>query len=396
MVHLLRDINPSTELTLKFKVANRELHLAFRFRVGAIGFCLVDSVQEIEQDPNLSGINLIRKPGSDSEVFIRASEKCKVLSDVKPESLGHFPWMSTWETLKVTSMDPINLQFTGGPCKGQYLSCNVDSKSGRDLVASTYPCPCYIAFVGIPTISLAATLSNDFQGFFGASYDTVATNDAMKDLAVQIAKAHKEVGAFFIKDHLISLPSLLNDVVDLIPDVFPGDGNDNDSTSKTNFELWPTHLGSLNRSKHWWSEKLYNERFKAKCETTFEECKALSELLVHLLALGQCLRQKSTPAWAHSFKQKRLLGMRCLVYQPGPAPNNGKPIVTTAHHRDATYVTLLIASHPGLQIKTRANNWIDVPVRRNNNAILVNTGRALEMRSDGFYPAVCHRVIRQD
>jgi len=118
----------------------------------------------------------------------------------------------------------------------------------------------------------------------------------------------------------------------------------------------------------------------------------LSELILHLLALGQqfFLQSSLPPKWRKQFTINRVLNLMCLVYHPGPRIQD---FLTTAQHTDATWITLLVQNKlGGLQLKNQEGKWINAsPVE---NGIIVNTGNVLFKQSDEFFKAVCHRVIR--
>jgi len=122
----------------------------------------------------------------------------------------------------------------------------------------------------------------------------------------------------------------------------------------------------------------------------------LSELLLHLLSLGQQLFQGKSPPWRSQFQVDKLLNTTCLIYHPGPTEEKEKEekiYKTTVEHTDATWITLLIQDQQGgLQLRNQKGNWINAnPVE---NGIIVNTGNVLSQESGGFFKAVCHRVIR--
>ena len=60
-------------------------------------------------------------------------------------------------------------------------------------------------------------------------------------------------------------------------------------------------------------------------------------------------------------------------------------------HQDLNLVTLLPApTSSGLQVKTTAGEWLDVPC--GEGLLVVNAGRMLEHASGGYFPATPHRV----
>lgn len=83
--------------------------------------------------------------------------------------------------------------------------------------------------------------------------------------------------------------------------------------------------------------------------------------------------------------------LRILHYPPltGQEPAGA---VRAAAHEDIDLLTLLIAgTQPGLQVKNKAGQWVNVPCDPNN--IVINAGDMLQMCTEGYYPSTTHQVI---
>jgi isopenicillin N synthase-like dioxygenase len=66
--------------------------------------------------------------------------------------------------------------------------------------------------------------------------------------------------------------------------------------------------------------------------------------------------------------------------------------VRAAAHRDANLLTLLpMPTQPGLQVQEAGGQWRDVS--RETGIMLVNAGLMLDRATQGYYPAVMHRVV---
>jgi len=66
--------------------------------------------------------------------------------------------------------------------------------------------------------------------------------------------------------------------------------------------------------------------------------------------------------------------------------------VRAAAHRDANLLTLLpMPTQPGLQVQEASGHWRDVS--RESGILLVNAGLMLDRATQGYYPAVMHRVV---
>ncbi|HFB64943.1 MAG TPA: isopenicillin N synthase family oxygenase [Aeromonadales bacterium] len=83
--------------------------------------------------------------------------------------------------------------------------------------------------------------------------------------------------------------------------------------------------------------------------------------------------------------------LRILHYPP--LSGNEKPgAVRAAAHEDINLITLLpAANNPGLQLKLKNGQWIDVPCNFGN--LIINIGDMLQEVSEGYFPSTSHRVI---
>lgn len=86
--------------------------------------------------------------------------------------------------------------------------------------------------------------------------------------------------------------------------------------------------------------------------------------------------------------------LRILHYPPltgGEEPDS----IRAAAHEDINLITLLpAANEPGLQVKGRGNEWIDVPCDFGN--LIVNIGDMLQEASAGYFPSTTHRVVNPE
>lgn len=81
-----------------------------------------------------------------------------------------------------------------------------------------------------------------------------------------------------------------------------------------------------------------------------------------------------------------------LLHYPPLHGNEAAAAVRAAAHEDINLITLLpVAEQPGLQVKDKQGNWIDVASVRGE--LVVNSGDMLKELTDGFYPSTTHRVI---
>ncbi|QBF81494.1 isopenicillin N synthase family oxygenase [Shewanella maritima] len=87
--------------------------------------------------------------------------------------------------------------------------------------------------------------------------------------------------------------------------------------------------------------------------------------------------------------QKTLL--RVLHYPPLQGDEE-LGAIRAAAHEDINLITILpAANEPGLQVKTKTDEWIDVPSDFGN--LIINIGDMLQEASQGYFPSTSHRVI---
>ena len=90
--------------------------------------------------------------------------------------------------------------------------------------------------------------------------------------------------------------------------------------------------------------------------------------------------------------QKTLL--RVLHYPPMTGDEE-LGAIRAAAHEDINLITILpAANEPGLQVKTKEGEWLDVPSDFGN--IIINIGDMLQEASNGYFPSTSHRVINPE
>ena len=84
--------------------------------------------------------------------------------------------------------------------------------------------------------------------------------------------------------------------------------------------------------------------------------------------------------------------LRILHYPPQP---EGQQQPRANAHEDINLLTILPAANgPGLQVKHRDGEWLNVP--NEPNTVIVNTGDMLQEASGGYYPSTTHMVASGD
>ena len=86
--------------------------------------------------------------------------------------------------------------------------------------------------------------------------------------------------------------------------------------------------------------------------------------------------------------------LRILHYPPlkGDEPHQA---IRAAAHEDINLLTILpAANEPGLQVKDRSGDWMDVPCDFGN--LIINIGDMLQEASGGYFPSTTHRVVNPE
>ncbi|GGD48903.1 isopenicillin N synthase family dioxygenase [Lacimicrobium alkaliphilum] len=81
-----------------------------------------------------------------------------------------------------------------------------------------------------------------------------------------------------------------------------------------------------------------------------------------------------------------------LLHYPPLTGSEELGAIRAAAHEDINLLTILpAANEPGLQVKGKTGEWMDVPCDFGN--LIVNIGDMLQEASDGYFPSTTHRVI---
>ncbi|QYJ84835.1 isopenicillin N synthase family oxygenase [Shewanella mesophila] len=84
-----------------------------------------------------------------------------------------------------------------------------------------------------------------------------------------------------------------------------------------------------------------------------------------------------------------------ILHYPPMSGNEEIGAIRAAAHEDINLLTVLpAASEPGLQVKTKTGEWLDVPSDFGN--IIINIGDMLQEASGGYFPSTTHRVINPE
>jgi len=83
--------------------------------------------------------------------------------------------------------------------------------------------------------------------------------------------------------------------------------------------------------------------------------------------------------------------LRVLHYPPLQGDEEPSAIRAAAHEDINLLTVLPAASEPGLQVKAKNGDWLDVPSEFGN--LIINIGDMLQETSGGYFPSTTHRVV---
>ena len=263
----------------------------------------------------------------------------------------------------------------------------------------------------IPTINVSSLISNNFS-----------TESAKKTL-LEIKKASIEVGFFQIISHGISKKNIKDitsvgnnffkssnlNKMKLAPKkwnkknkniyrgYFPNDVNGKEGLDIGDLKVTKSYAAKLKNQyiEYLDLKKSLNKKSIKVLENYYDNIFNLSETLFKsIIKIYNLDIVKSKIAFR---RQKTLSTLRFNFY-----PNQTKPVEISKQdgvalgcetHVDSGIFTVLYQDKKGgLQVQNRNNKkWYDVPFNR--NALIVNTGLALEFLSKGKFKATNHRVL---
>ena len=263
----------------------------------------------------------------------------------------------------------------------------------------------------IPTINISSLIENNFNSI--KSFQTIK----------KIEKACIEVGFFQIIGHGINIKEINNicnignkffnspekNKIKLAPKkwnkknknvyrgYFPNSVNGKEGLDLGDFKITPSNFYKYDSSyiEYLNLSKCFNKSSIKCLSNYFDNIFSLSEILFKgIIKLYKKDQNISNQAFS---RMKTLSTLRFNYY-----PNQTKPIEISKQdgmalgcetHVDSGVFTILYQDKKGgLQVQNRKNKkWYDVPY--NKNALIVNTGLALEYLSKGKFKATNHRVL---
>ena len=263
----------------------------------------------------------------------------------------------------------------------------------------------------IPTIDISSLLDEKFK--------SVNTKKTIK----KIEKACVEVGFFQITNHGIKKKNI-NDIVKVGKHFF-------NSSAKNKLKLAPKKWNNLNTNTYRGyfpadvngkegldiGDLKVTKKYALRLKNSYIEClnlnKAINKRSINILSnyfdqifiLGEILFKSIIQLYKKDIKNSKLAFSRLKTLSTlrfNCYPNQSKPVEISKQdgvalgcetHVDSGIFTILYQDKKGgLQVQNRKNKtWHDVPF--NKNALIVNTGLALQFLSEGKFKATNHRVL---
>ena len=263
----------------------------------------------------------------------------------------------------------------------------------------------------IPTIDISSLLDEKFK--------SVNTKKTIK----KIEKACVEVGFFQITNHGIKKRNI-NDIVKVGKYFF-------NSSAKNKLKLAPKKWNNLNTNTYRGyfpadvngkegldiGDLKVTKKYALRLKNSYIEClnlnKAINKRSINILSnyfdqifiLGEILFKSIIQLYKKDIKNSKLAFSRLKTLSTlrfNCYPNQSKPVEISKQdgvalgcetHVDSGIFTILYQDKKGgLQVQNRKNKtWHDVPF--NKNALIVNTGLALQFLSKGKFKATNHRVL---
>ena len=233
----------------------------------------------------------------------------------------------------------------------------------------------------------------------------VAVDYQAEDAKQQFVRSLRETGFGVLKNHPIQ-QEIVADIYRTWQSFFDGDQKADFTFNKdTQDGFFPSTVSEVAKGFkkkdikeyfHYYPWGQCPEELKAQLQNYYEKANALAaELLtwVEELSPGE-VAQGYKEALSNMIKDSEQTLLRVLHYPPLDGSEEPDAIRAAAHE-DINLLTILpAANEPGLQVKGKDGNWIDVPCDFGN--LIVNIGDMLQEASGGYFPSTTHRVINPE
>jgi isopenicillin N synthase-like dioxygenase len=233
----------------------------------------------------------------------------------------------------------------------------------------------------------------------------VAVDYQAEDAKQQFVRSLRETGFGVLKNHPIQ-QQMVADIYETWQDFFNSDQKDQFTFNKdTQDGFFPSTVSEVAKGFkkkdikeyfHYYPWGQCPEELKAQLQNYYEQANALAEeLLSWVEELSPSDVAKGyKEALSNMIKNSEQTLLRVLHYPPLDGSEEPDAIRAAAHE-DINLLTILpAANEPGLQVKGKDGNWIDVPCDFGN--LIVNIGDMLQEASGGYFPSTTHRVINPE
>lgn len=123
----------------------------------------------------------------------------------------------------------------------------------------------------------------------------------------------------------------------------------------------------------------------------FKQMELLADRILRLFARALDLED---PAWFTQFNRKHASALRAINY-PALDADLAPGQLRASAHTDYGALTILRSGGPGLQIFSRAGEWVDVPelAQSNGSAFVINLGDLMSRWTNNRWLSTPHRVV---
>lgn len=150
-------------------------------------------------------------------------------------------------------------------------------------------------------------------------------------------------------------------------------------------EFWHIHRASLAQPESCWPQEV--PLFRAALTTLYAQLETCAAVLLEACAL---YLEQPRP-WLKAMVYQGNTVLRVAHYPPIPADAPAGSL-RAAPHEDINFITLLCkATAPGLEILTRAGDWL--PIQAEPGQLVVDTGDMLQNLTNGVFRSTTHRVV---
>jgi isopenicillin N synthase-like dioxygenase len=225
------------------------------------------------------------------------------------------------------------------------------------------------------------------------------------DAAEKFTQSLRETGFGVLTNHPIA-QAKVNDIYKTAEVFFNGDSKNeylyNKGTQDGFFPTTVSEVAKGHKAKdikeyyHYYPWGQCPEDMKSLLQNYYDEANSLASELLGWIQdnAPDNVKNDFNEPLSNMIKDSEQTLLRILHYPPMTGDEEPDAIRAAAHE-DINLITILpAANEPGLQVKGKDGEWIDVPC--DFGSLIVNIGDMLQEASAGYYPSTTHRVINPD